>query len=198
MRKFTFREGFAFLAVFFLAIALATYFTGCNPNVKNGCMTYDPFDPGYIYDQKLVKETCKDCKRRSNGKCQSYKHYDCYSAYAYADKGANSSSWCKLEVVRRDKSKSDAQDKLDKYTIGKEVHWLKLKNSDMCRTQESAYGLWVTGVVFFGLFGCAVLIPVGTTIYSRYSDPTKQRQLAYDDPTNEGDKFQGPGVVQVM
>ncbi len=199
--------------IIFLTIALATYFTGCNPDAVGGCTPYKPFSPGYIYDHQIIKQRCKECTSRRDGKCKHYRYYDCYSAYAYADKGANSSSWCKMQVSYHTEKKSDAEDELDKYPIGKEVNWLKQRNSDICRTPQQAYTLWVVGVVFFGLFGLAFSIPFGSKLYDQITD----RQSSYSSPADEkenaeesgedrnqkfngeeqDDKFDGAGAVQM-
>ena len=75
-----FFKGFITFGLICLIIALSTYFTGCNPNVENGCISYNPFDPGYIYDHKIEKDRCKKCVSRNNGKCKSYHYYDCYTS----------------------------------------------------------------------------------------------------------------------
>ena len=157
--------GLVILGAIFLIIALSTYFSGCNPDTKDGCTSYKPFNPGYIYEHEIITDTCRECRRHVKNKCVSYEYYDCYTAFVYADKGANTSSWCEMQVAYQERYKSNANSALKAYPIGEKVHWLKMRNSDKCQTPKAAYGLWVTGVVFFALFGCVCGIPLVAVIF---------------------------------
>lgn len=165
------------LICFFICfcIALPTYLLGCNPEVSESCVAYNPFNDAYIYKTQIELTQCRDCisyDKKHN--CVSYRYYDCYNAFAYAHKGPNNSSHCYLEIAHHD-SKNYAETKADKYPIGKKVSWLKQKGTVECVTSNYAYTNWLVGIIFFAFMGFSglaiILVILGYLISVYFFDP---------------------------
>lgn len=134
-----------------LCIGLPTYFMGCNQKIHNTCFAYNKFHGVVFKNNDLYSNGYNN---DNNGKY----HNDASSGYIYAI-NKNTTETCVINVS----SYKDEYQQSANYPIGTHVNWLKQKNTNYC--YRSAYGNWVTGIVFLSIAGLSLLIIIFIEFY---------------------------------
>lgn len=134
-----------FLLLASLAIGLPCMILGCDKTGSVPCQQYKAYR-GTVYEHTVDKKTCqRRCKR-----CSAY---DCWDVYEVArekfdNTTGNSQNTCRRLMASDLTSKPNATS----YPTGKEVNWLKLKNTNRCDTVGNLYMMWLTGVTSLSIF----------------------------------------------
>ena len=112
-----------------IIIGIPMWVVGCNPNVKNGCLTREIVE-GTVANSTVSTETCSSCSVycyvNKMTICCMYDYYDCYDVTVDFAYGNNDTNIC-LYLSGTYDDIDDATNTMNSYSLGS-LHQLLLIN----------------------------------------------------------------------
>ena len=137
----------------FLVLGLPLLFVGCNPNVKNMCLTYDLVH-GTAYGYELTNHTCADCASCDGEPCNCGPVYPCYQGYVDLHYGGPGED-CTYKYHRKYDTQQRTMENLQQdYPLNGTSKFILDRDDQgekVCEDVKSGMGAWTGGLVLLCL-----------------------------------------------
>lgn len=146
-----------------IIIGLPCWLTGCNPNVKGGCLTKDIIS-GNLTEIHISEYVCRKCTHYcNNGKnCCAWKTYDCWEVVLSFQEILDSDSENPGDVCQqrfgRFPELQTAENIASDYSLYQKYIRAIDRNTEICTGPKFSLSTWIAGIFFLSLAGLTVLI----------------------------------------